>query len=146
MVIERKREGPGKRRGRAPFSGPVVAGVLALLFTLQGFLAIGASAAHYARGGGEASIGFSIPGVTCFVNMHGGNLPPAHEGDHAQCCVLCGARDLTGHILANVAQTSNGTSLRRLSGTLSGWPCEPLISAPTGWTSSWSSRAPPFFS
>jgi hypothetical protein len=133
-------------RGGTPFSSPIVAGVLALIFALQSFVALGASAAHFARRGDEASIVISVQDVTCFVDAHGGNRLPAHEGDHAQCCVLCGARDLAGHALTNVAQMSGAISPQRFSATVSGWLREALVSPPTGWTSSWSSRAPPFFS
>lgn len=118
--------------------------MLALLFTFQSLAAVPSSGAHLTRRG-EASFAASARGAPCVADAHGGDAPPAHSGNHAQCCVLCGARDFDGAALASLTPESEAFTPRHLSASPARLR-EALVRPPTGWASSWSSQAPPYFS
>ncbi|WP_400771497.1 hypothetical protein [Methylosinus sporium] len=69
---------------------------------------------------------------------------PAGEGAHSHCCLLCewGLRDgvaiIGSFIVTALGADAHATPIRATADRL--WP------APIGWTTSWSSRAPPAFS
>lgn len=143
MMIERK----GASRRQAFSARPLVAIVVALLVVLQGLAAIGSFLAHSGRGDGGTSFVTSFLGATCAADAHGDDKSPAPGRDRSQCCVLCGARDFDGASFHDVAQGAVAIiPLSRALATIARWFDDASISAPIGWASTWSSRAPPYFS
>ncbi|MBG0810986.1 hypothetical protein IY145_16570 [Methylosinus sp. H3A] len=69
---------------------------------------------------------------------------PAGGGAHSHCCLLCecsardGAAVIGSFIVAEIGADAHATPIRAA-------PDRPRH-APIGWTTSWSSRAPPLFS
>jgi len=144
-MFDRRGEQPERRQGKALSTRRIVAGALAIFVILQGLFTIGSAVGRFAHRS-ETSLVVSLLGVTCAVNAPEPGRPPAHEHSPTQCCVFCGARDLTNAALPAVAPRSETltppsarASIERLRG-------ETPVDRPIGWGSSWSSRAPPLFS
>ncbi|WP_400766480.1 hypothetical protein [Methylosinus sporium] len=144
MMIARVGQRAERRRLSAFSARSILVGVLALLFVFQSLAAVASSITHLARRGAAASV-VSVGDAPCVADSHRGDAPPAHSGDHAQCCVLCGARDFDGAAVASLTPASVAFTPRRLFAA----PVrlrEARVRPPTGWASSWSSQAPPYFS
>jgi hypothetical protein len=146
MMIGRQGAQTEERPRMALSARSIVAGVLALLIVLQGLAGIGASLARSTHFGGKASFVVSLLGATCVVSAHGDKIPPAHEGKHSQCCILCGARDFDGGLLPFITQTIEAIPPLRAQVSIEEHFADTPSRPPTGWESSWSSRAPPSFS
>jgi hypothetical protein len=111
----------------------IIASVVACLFALQ--LLIMTGAPNFAAGSQSAGI----------CAAHGGDKNPGHgHDDHCQCCAFCAANRQDASLFFIGALISVKTYLIP----------ETIVSAvrlfagdpdgrPIGWTSSWSSRAPP---
>jgi hypothetical protein len=142
-MIGRRDRQMGSRR-QALSVHPALVCVLAVLVILQGFAAVCSSHAHSPRAG-EGALALFSTGPNCVPDAQDDHHSPVHEHDEAQCCVLCGARDLDGTPLAAVALV-----VASLEPPPALWTGTRLVDAhmkpPAGWASSWSSRAPPFFS
>jgi hypothetical protein len=123
----------------------IVAGVVALLIVLQGLTSVGSSFARPLGGEEKASFLGSILSVTC-ANTQDHNRSPKHAHDFSKCCILCGGRDLTGTALFILPKTGGMNPLPRALVAIA----KSILVAPRivvlGWTSTWSSRAPPSFS
>jgi len=88
----------------------------------------------------------AVAGKYCDARIDNGGRLPAHSGDHRNCalCIACD-RDQTFDAIGLLA---NAVIFR------APWPPDAaarfnagdLALSPLGWTSSWSSRAPPHFS
>ncbi len=146
-MFERESQRIGERRRRAFSTRPIAAVVLALFVILQGLTAIAPSVAGSVRDGGDANFVVSLLGVTCAVDAHRDDNSHPHERGRSQCCVLCCVRDFDGAALPGVGQISGATASLRVTVSIRGLFSEaPTMGPPIGWTSSWSSQAPPCFS
>lgn len=123
----------------------IVAGVVALLIVLQGLTSVGSSFARPLGGEEKASFLGSILSVAC-ANTQDHNRSPKHAHDFSKCCILCGGRDLTGTALFILPKSGGMNPLPRALVAIAKY----ILVAPRivvlGWTSTWSSRAPPSFS
>ncbi|MBU3887105.1 hypothetical protein FM996_05250 [Methylosinus sporium] len=125
----------------------IIARVLACVFVLQG-VAFAVSPAHErgdlggAEPGAVATVGYEY----CGASPHGDHKAPAHSV-HSQCCILCpsSAHDGLSRFAAVLFDIIVFPPLRTAAAI--DWRAfvDP-VAPPTGWTSSWSSRAPPSIS
>jgi hypothetical protein len=125
----------------------IVAGVVACLLALQGF-ALAASAGSLSRadrlvGCSAATLDIDAAGVAA-----AGDEGPSHgHREHYECCAFCaaGGRDalllLLPLALVAIAVLGPVAQVFVLRA-----PRDDSAAKPLGWASSWSSRAPPFFS
>jgi len=148
MFDRRNEQREGRRRNALPaFSARrIVAGALAIFVILQGLSTIGSAVARPAHRGGETGLVVSLLGVTCTVNAPDPGRPPAREHGATQCCVFCGARDLTSAPLPALAPRSESLTPASARASIERLPGETPIDPPIGWRSSWSSQSPPLFS
>jgi hypothetical protein len=132
--------------------GALIAGAVALFFALQGlfapFVAMNAHAAHAANG---ASVGPSIGGVaeSALCQKDDAGAPADHaRHDHQGCCILCEASARDAAFVLVVAFAAAALAPRQDAGAPGADYSKPHDARPkaAGWASSWSSRAPPFFS
>lgn len=146
MMIDRRGEQREGRRRKAFSARRIVAGALAIFVILQGISTIGSAVARLAHRGGEMSLVASLLGVTCTVNAPDPGHSPAREHGATQCCVFCGARDLTSAALPALAPQSESLTPASARAAIERLPGDTPVDPPIGWRSSWSSRAPPLFS
>ncbi|MGO9236431.1 MAG: hypothetical protein ACLP4V_21030 [Methylocella sp.] len=124
----------------------VIAGVLAWLLALQGFVFASSPHGRFAPISAEAGQAISLGDDYC--GAPGGGEPHAPgQYDHCQCCIVCSSNDACGLAWVTAipltdavfpAPRTSGAIARRFSGDGN--------KPPSGWTSSWSQRAPPRFS
>lgn len=125
----------------------IIAGAIACLFLLKG-LALAASPGlmEIAHGGGGSIVDAAVVGKHC--DAHGGEGAPLHgDHSHSQCCIFCAAsgRDASFSVVAAFLATVIYLMPEAAVSTVRFFTDDP-DGRPIGWTSSWSSRAPPFFS
>jgi hypothetical protein len=144
-MIERESQQAERRRRPALSARSFLFGILALSIAVLSLAAVPSSVASLARNG-EAGFTVFVRDAPCVADAHSGDAPPAHSGDHAQCCVICGARDFDGAAVASSMQTGEAVMPRRLFFVPAARPHAARVRPPTGWASSWSSQAPPYFS
>lgn len=118
--------------------------VVSLLLLVQSLLIV-VGAPIDAAGSGRSDIVYSDADRNCDAQAHGG--APARHRDHSHCCgVLCESQARAGLavLAASVVETA-GPAPAAIA--RSGWRVSARSTGrPLGWTSSWSSRAPPVFS
>jgi hypothetical protein len=144
MMIQRRGEQAGRSRQALSWR-PIFASVLAAFLILQGLAAVCSSLAYSARAG-EGAVVFSPPGANCVLDAQDDHHSPVHEHSDAQCCVLCGARDFNEAAIVAVALIVASLEPPQPSSSTDAYSAEAPLKPPAGWASSWSSRAPPFFS
>jgi hypothetical protein len=131
-----------RRSARAIF-----AGVVAYLLALQGYAlavsAAGLSKADHLVGCSAATLGVDAADV----EVAGDEGPSQGRREHSECCAFCAASGRDALLLllplalvaiAVLAPVAKVFVLRP--------PRDNSAAKPVGWASSWSSRAPPFFS
>jgi len=94
----------------------------------------------------ESSVAASIDGARC--NAEAGSKAPAHQHhEHSQCCIFCNetGRDTSALLVAVVFNAAYFLGLTNVFSGAYVIADEPRLRS-IGWTSSWSSRAPPSFS
>ena len=106
-MIERESQQAERRRRPALSARSFLFGILALSIAVLSLAAVPSSVASLARNG-EAGFAVFVRGAPCVADAHSGDAPPAHSGDHAQCCVICGARDFDGAAVASSIQNRRG--------------------------------------
>jgi hypothetical protein len=127
----------------------LIAGAVALFFSLQGlfapFVAMNAHAANGASLG--PSIGVAAESALCQTDDAGAPADRAGH-DHQGCCILCEASARDAAFALVVAFTAAALAPRQDAVAPGADYPEPQDARPkaAGWASSWSSRAPPFFS
>jgi hypothetical protein len=125
----------GRKCAHSSFAArAIIASIVACLIALQALIITGCPH-HFASGHDGAGI----------CTFHAGDKNPAHgHDDHSQCCLFCAASRQAASLLFLGALISvityftpaaNVSPIRLFAGDFDG--------PPTGWTSSWSSRAPP---
>ena len=123
----------------------VIRSVLACLIVLQA-LAFAASPAFAknAPDGADHTLAPSTIEGDCHA-LGGDKAPAQGRHDHAQCCVLCSAngRDAAELLTAAILFAVAFCSAPELAISLVRFSNVDFNDHPLGWTSSWSSRAPP---
>lgn len=129
-----------KGMARAFFSS-VVAGLF--LFQILTFVISSGPPASLA---GDAGASIALTGELCLGVTDNGGKPPAHPNHHHH-CALCptGHYDDSVEALADLAKVIGVLTPRSDAAPKRHIP-DDLTPSPAGWTSSWSSRAPPAFS
>ena len=129
---------------RLPPARVVIAAVVASLIVLQGFaLAASAAFAGSARDPVSHSAAISAVGVHCDA-PRGDKAPAQGHCDHSQCCILCRADDHSASSVIMVALLAVLIySAPEASLSAAHFTKNDFVEHPIGWTSSWSSRAPP---
>jgi hypothetical protein len=124
----------------------LLSSVVASLFLLQAVVFIFSSNGRVAFSNGEAGASIATAGEICRTRTDDGGEAPAQPSHHHHCAVCCIGRhaDAIGAV-ADLAQVLIGLTPR--SGDAPAWFVhDELALRPLGWTSSWSSRAPPAIS
>jgi hypothetical protein len=125
----------------APARLRATASLIAVLVLLLQLFVVGSRVDPPGGHGLEAALAGAAP--NCEQPSHGGQ--PESGGDHPHCCLLCewGGRADLALLAPSAADLPPPAETRRS-------PAPPTPDRPTrppiGWTSSWSSRAPPAFS
>lgn len=122
----------------------VIAGVVTLLLVLQGLVFAGSAA--LARTAGDGVSPSVVASASHCIPSSGDTDPAKRHADHSLCCIFCNAnvRDATfiGVAAFLVAMT---VAVGAAAATVVRPNRDDFDKHPTGWTSSWSSRAPPSF-
>lgn len=130
---------PGLRRmARAPVTHGIVA-----LFLLQTLAFVFSSNGRVVFAGADAGSSIAMAGEICQSMARGDGEPPARPTHHHH-CTLCsaGGDGQAENVAAFLARVILVLAPR--SDAAPAWPLRnDAASFPTGWTSSWSSRAPP---
>ena len=132
---------------RLPSARVVIAAVVVCLIVLQGFaLAASPAFAGSARDPASHSVAISAVGGHCDA-PRGDKAPAQGHCDHSQCCIFCRAdgRDASSVIMAALF-TVLIYSAPEASLSAARFTKNDFVEHPIGWTSSWSSRAPPTIS
>lgn len=136
-----KRMIQAKRMSEAPRrTSPTFAALLAILPLLLQLLLASAPFVLASSTRAEAAVALSAP--DCATQDH--RQAPTREGAHSHCCLLCeySARDglavIGSFVVAALRADALSTPIRAAP--------DRQRPAPIGWTTSWSSRAPPRFS
>jgi len=132
---------------RLPSARVVIAAVVVCLIVLQSF-ALATSPAFAGGARGPASHGAAISAVGGHCDALRGDKAPAQgRCDHSQCCIFCRA---DGHDASSVIMAALFTvliySAPEASLSAARFTKNDFVEHPIGWTSSWSSRAPPAIS
>ncbi len=154
LVSERRLNLDGQQRfrsrmvkltpGRWSLTRAVIAGILAWLLAFQGFAFAASPQKHFTPAGAGAGHVVSSGGDYCGT-PRGPQAPCQY--DHCQCCITRAPNDVGGlawmtAILLSAAVFSPPRTTGVIAWHVPGSENKP----PTGWTSSWSQRAPPHFS
>ena len=120
----------------------LLAGVVACVIVLQGFasvasLALAGSARDTAK---EITAATTVVGYCHALHGHSQKNPLQGRGDHSQCCVLCSAN---GRDVVFDAALPGVVAAPEPAISIAGFVKIDFDDHPLGWTSSWSSRAPP---
>jgi hypothetical protein len=128
---------------------PLVTSGIALLFLVQTLAFVFSMNGRLAFSAGGAGASIAMAGEICHAKPDDGGETPA-QPTHQHHCALCSigksAHELD--VLALIPGVVIVIVLASLSGDggAPGWSLyDNLPSLPVGWTSSWSSRAPPLF-
>jgi hypothetical protein len=136
---------PGKSTTRK--FARAVAAIGAACFFLQIFAFMFSANKRIALPDGAAGVGIMLAGEFCNAGSHeSGDLPGQHSRHHH--CALCvaGSRDVSHYEAAAVIATVVVLALPQSHDRPAWIRRDELTPSPIGWTSSWSSRAPPSFS
>ena len=124
----------------------VIAGLVAWLLALQGFAFAASSNGTFGRISPGATQTVSPGDDTCRAPRGGDPYSPCQH-DHCQCCILCSSSDAGGLAwAAAIALTVVVLPPLRTTGAIAWRLPRSENKPPSGWTSSWSQRAPPRFS
>lgn len=118
---------------------------IALLFLVQTLAFILSPTGRIAFSFSAAGASIAMAGEICHASTDDGDKTPAQPIRHHQ-CALCTVGNSAHEADAMALTPSVAIVLALLSRDVSapGWPhADDLPSLPVGWTSSWSSRAPP---
>ena len=136
----------GSKSGRTAF--PLVASGIALFFLVQTLAFVFSPNGRIAFSNGDAGLSsIAMAGEICLANSDDGGKAPGPNHKHHRHCAVCAAsnRDFPLPALALIAAVivfnappSDEAPPRFIH--------DELAPSPLGWTSSWSSRAPPSFS
>ncbi len=122
----------------------VIAGILAWLLVLQGFAFTATSYVRFAQAG--QGLGQAIfPGSENCGTPRGGDPSEPCPHDHCECCILCASSYDAGGLawVAAIPLTGAVFTAPRIKGEIAWQLAGGENKPPTGWTSSWSQRAPP---
>ncbi|WP_363349551.1 hypothetical protein [Methylocystis echinoides] len=127
--------------------GALIAGCVALFLALQGLLAPLAAVAHAAHPVDGASVSSLVDSEICHKGDAGDPSERARHNPH-DCCILCQVHARDAAFVAVAASAWIACALMRDAAPRAAVYPEPKDARPksAGWASSWSSRAPPFFS
>lgn len=117
--------------------------VIALLFALQGLFLV-APLGGYTRQDIDAQRGYSTSSRHCDKAPE----PAQNPCKHSPCCVLCkvnGNCDDLRNLARPFSEPLGSAQRSNVTGLSPRAPEQPVF-GPVGWTSAWSSRAPPLFS
>lgn len=119
-----------------------ILGVVICFFVFQNAAFAGFTHGRPTHGSASEHVVAAV-GEHCSHDARGDSRPPTHEHGHSQCCIVCGksvAKSLDPFIVLF-------TSIALPAPQRAASTAERLLDArdehPTGWVSSWSSRAPP---
>ncbi len=120
----------------------ILAIAVACVFVLQGLAFASPMHLNEMHGG----VGLEAAGIQCAAGSQGGDSAPARH-EHHQCCILSSLHDHDGllRFVAIASDIVDFSAAQIVSAIDWGFLNDP-DGRPTGWTSSWSSRAPPSFS
>jgi hypothetical protein len=129
-------------------SHSLLAGAVACLFLLQtlGIIFSANGRIVFSNGDGAASI--IMADEVCHANSGDSGKTPAQQAGHHH-CILCaiGNNDHDADAVALAASVVILPAPQSENGNARGWSLpDDLPSLPVGWSSSWSSRAPPSIS
>lgn len=124
----------------------LVAGVMTLLFVVQiAFLQVSPLRSTVEATGAGPAVAASIVDEICHTD--GGAAPGEDKNAPCSHCVLCGSASRLDAALLLPLRVAILLTLVPAPASPTSWALEtPLAPRPLGWTSSWSSRAPPYFS
>lgn len=135
-------------RQRRVSAREAVACIFLCLFLFQGLFA--AVALRLAASSHELhmELGFPVSEKYCSSISDGADgVPPDRAHDHPDCCILCKQAGRDASLLFVVALLSSAVLAEpRPKGSAISIVADEIDRRRTGWGSSWSSRAPPFFS
>ncbi|PWB83499.1 MAG: hypothetical protein C3F11_06280 [Methylocystaceae bacterium] len=126
----------------------MLAGAVAWLFLLQSLAFALSPSGRTVSSNDPQGAALSMVGEFCDVEAHADDKAPSQHHHHHQQCALCVAdnRNLSLDDAVAFVATVIVLALPQSRATPA-WVCrDESTPPPLGWTSSWSSRAPPFFS
>ena len=136
----------GKNRARLKkWTTPLVAGGVALLFLVQTLVFVFSTNGRLAFSSGSAGASIVMAGEICHSKPEAGDKNPQQPIRHHN-CALCSLGNCTHEADALVltpAAVIILASLAEVGDTPEWFLSDSIPSLPVGWTSSWSSRAPP---
>lgn len=121
-----------------------IAALLAWLLACQGFGAFASSHSHW----GQSIAGQTVSqaGQDCGATPARMPSAPCHH-DHCECCILCASGHANGPALIGVIVSAIALFSAPPITVAAAWRFSRAENKPpSGWTSSWSQRAPPRFS
>jgi hypothetical protein len=123
-----------------------VAAIGAACFFLQIFAFVFSSDSRLALLDGSGGVGIMMAGEFCSAASHSGDLPKQHSRHHH--CALCvaGNRDVSQDEVSTLVAMVIVLAIPHSHERQAWIRRDELTPPPIGWTSSWSSRAPPSFS
>jgi hypothetical protein len=123
-----------------------IAGAVACLFLLQTLAFVFTSNGRIAFASGDAGASIAMAGEICQAKTDADGKTPAPHSHHHR-CTLCslGHRDQATDVVALLASVI-AVLAPRPDNTPAWFVHDEFTPFPPGWTSSWSSRAPPSFS
>lgn len=120
-----------------------IACILACVFVLQG---VAATVSHERLSGLGSETAVSVGAEWCGADMTGDKGAPAPRHDHSHCCILCSS-SADGGLIRFTPALFDIIVFPIPHSVALGWRFLDEVAAPAiGLASSWSSRAPPFFS
>jgi hypothetical protein len=122
----------------------IIAGMVACLLVLQG-LFLAASPALAMHPGDSTGRIISAAGVSEHCDgSNSDHIPTQGRHDHSQCCIFCSAKVRDAALVAVPASTAVASYSPLAAPTfIVRFNTDDSRKSPTGWKSSWSSRAPP---
>ncbi|WP_159289098.1 DUF2946 family protein [Methylosinus sporium] len=123
----------------------LIASTVACVCLLQAFILVMSMQGRFAHASAESGVAVSVSDY-CRANTHGGG-EGSTQHDHSQCCILCSSSVYGGlsRFAAVVCKIAFFPAPRTAAEI--GWRfLDDPVAQLVGWTSSWSSRAPPSIS
>lgn len=128
-------------------SRAIIGFIVALLIFMQGLTAYVSSSAPVRHGKSEVGAIASSLREFCRADAIGYGAPPAHDRRVClECCIICGVRDCGVSSTFDAARAPDAQFPVSLASASSAPRFIDGDGRPTGWASSWSSRAPPSIS
>jgi hypothetical protein len=123
----------------------LVTSVVALLFLVQTLAFILSPTGRIAFSSSAAGASIAMAGEICHINSDDSGKTPSQPSRHHH-CALCTVGNCAheADALSLTPSVAMALALPSRDEDAPGWPyADDLPSLPVGWTSSWSSRAPP---